>query len=344
MGEWLLAQHFHGIHTAGGDEGGGFAVGAGQVWDDDVAALGVGGVGPVGEGDFQRAAGFGFAGSVGAPGHDRFLEAEQGEVAEEVLPVFLGDVDDGAAVVGHAGAADEVLGVGEQVTPLGGEDVDDVEAFAGGLQVGAVAGEEVDVGVAGVPAASVGIGPTAEADLEFALAGLDFELGAQRFVFEAAGSIHLHAADGQPALAAAVDVGVGGLVHAQVAADVGVPGVVAGVEVVVVAVGLVGDALGRAEVDAAGQRLAGGVVDDAGVDPVAALLGEAEAEAGRGVDGFAAFEVCKAGGSEFVGAAGDVDLGGGDAGDLRCRRGCWIRCGVRRSRRCRRPGTRRGRG
>ena len=99
VGEWLLAQHFHCIHTAGGDEGGGFAVGAGQVGDDDVAALGVGGVGPMGEGDFQRAAGFGFAGAVGAPGHDRFLEAEQGEVAEEVLPVFLGDVDDGAAVV-----------------------------------------------------------------------------------------------------------------------------------------------------------------------------------------------------------------------------------------------------
>ena len=60
---------------------------------------------------------------------------------------------------------------------------------------------------------------------------------------------------------------------------------------VVVAVGLVGDAFGRAEVDAAGQGLAGGVVDDAGVDPVAALLGEAEAQARRGVEGLAAFEI-----------------------------------------------------
>ncbi len=116
-------------------------------------------------------------------------------------------------------------------------------------------------------------------------------------VLEAAGGVDLDLADGEPALAAAVDVGVGGLVHAEVAADVGVPGVVAGVEVVVVAVGLVGDAFGRAEVDAARQGLAGGVVDDAGVDPVAALLGEAEAEAGGSVEGLAAFEVGKAGGA-----------------------------------------------
>ena len=104
-------------------------------------------------------------------------------------------------------------------------------------------------------------------------------------------------ADGEPALAAAVDVGVGGLIHAEVAADVGVPGVVAGVEVVVVAVGLVGDAFGGAEVDAAGQGLAGGVVDDAGVDPVAALFGEAEPEAGGSVEWLAAFEVGEAGGA-----------------------------------------------
>ena len=78
-------------------------------------------------------------------------------MAEEVLPVFLGDVDDSAAVVGNAGAADEVLGVGEQAAPLGGEDVDDVQAFAGGFEVCAIAGEEVDVGVAGVPAAGVGV-------------------------------------------------------------------------------------------------------------------------------------------------------------------------------------------
>ena len=55
------------------------------------------------------------------------------------------------------GAADEVLGVGEEAAPLGGEDVDDVEAFACGFEVGAVAGEEVDVGVAGVPTAGVGV-------------------------------------------------------------------------------------------------------------------------------------------------------------------------------------------
>ena len=126
------------------------------------------------------------------------------------------------------------------------------------------------------------------------------ELGAEGLVFEPAGGVDLDFADGEPALAAAIDVGVGGLVHAQVAADVGVPCVVAGIEVIVVAVGLVGDALGRAEVDAARQGLAGGVVDDAGVDPVAALFGKAEAEAGGGIYGLAAFEVGEAGGAKLV--------------------------------------------
>ena len=52
------------------------------------------------------------------------------------------------------------------------------------------------------------------------------------------------------------------------------------------------------------------------MDPVAALLGEAEAEARGGVEVLAAFEVGEARRAEFVGATGDVDLGGGDAGDL----------------------------
>ena len=153
VGELLLAEHFDGVDAAGGDEGGGFAVGAGEMGDHDVAALGVGGVGPVGEGNFEGTASLGLAGAIGAPGHDGFLEAEQRQMAEEVLPVFLRDVDDGAAVVRHAGAADEVLGVGEEAAPLGGEDVDNVEALPGGFEVGAITGKKVDMGVAGVPAA-----------------------------------------------------------------------------------------------------------------------------------------------------------------------------------------------
>ena len=49
------------------------------------------------------------------------------------------------------------------------------------------------------------------------------ELRAEGLVLEAAGGIDLDFADGEPALAAAIDVGVGGLVHPQVAADIGVP-------------------------------------------------------------------------------------------------------------------------
>ena len=113
----------------------------------------------------------------------------------------------------------------------------------------------------------VHVRPAVEPQLELTLSGLDFDLAAQRLVFEPAGHVHQHAAGGQPALAAAVDIGVGGLVEPQVAADVHVPGVVLGVEVRVMPVGLIGHAFRRAKVDAAGDRPPGSLIHDARVHP-----------------------------------------------------------------------------
>ena len=214
------------------------------MWDDHRAALRVAGVGPVRERGFHRAARLRLRRSIGAPGHHRIREPQQRQVSQEVLPVLLGDVDDGAAVVGHARTADEVFGVGEERAPLRLQHVDHVQVFARGLDVRAVAGEEVHVGVAAVPALGVHVGPAVEAQLQLALAGLDLDFGSQRLVLESAGHVHQHPSRGKPALAATVDVGVGGLVQPQVAANVHVPGVVLGVQVGMVPVGLVGHALG----------------------------------------------------------------------------------------------------
>src|SRR3982074_2909336 len=48
---------------------------------------------------------------------------------------------------GTPGLACELLGVGEQVAPLREEEVDHVQALAAGLRLGALGGEEVDVGI-----------------------------------------------------------------------------------------------------------------------------------------------------------------------------------------------------
>ena len=70
---------------------------------------------------------------------------------------------------------------------------------------------------------------------------------------------------------------------------------------VVVAVGLVGDALRRTEVHAARQGLAGGVVDDAGVDPVAALFRQGGGGGGeRAWWGWPPSRSPEAGGAEVV--------------------------------------------
>jgi hypothetical protein len=56
-------------------------------------------VSPVAQRRIKRAAELGFAGTIAAPRHDRFLQAPQDQVAERVLPVFLADIRQVAAAV-----------------------------------------------------------------------------------------------------------------------------------------------------------------------------------------------------------------------------------------------------
>ena len=115
-------------------------------------------------------------------------------MAHEVLAVFLGGVDDAVAGAGDARLAGEVLGVGEEAAPLGLEQVDDVQVLALRLGVGALRAQEVNVGVAAVPALPVHVGPALEAQGKLALAGLDVHPSAQGLVFEAPRNVDQHLA------------------------------------------------------------------------------------------------------------------------------------------------------
>ena len=160
-------------------------------------------------------------------------------MAHEVLPVLLGDVHDVVAVPRHAGVAGEVLRVREQAAPLRLEQIDDVQVLALRLGMGALRREEVDVGVSAVPALGLHVGPALQPQRQLPLAGLYRDLGPQRLVLEAAGNVDYHLAARKPALAGAVDVGVGYLPQAGVAPYVDVPGAQVGVDLIVVAVRLV---------------------------------------------------------------------------------------------------------
>ena len=78
------------------------------------------------------------------------LLADVGEVAAAV--------DDTAAAPACAGTTGQVLGVGEQRTPLRLQQVDDAQVLAELLELRAGGGQEVDVGVAGPPAAGGHVG------------------------------------------------------------------------------------------------------------------------------------------------------------------------------------------
>ena len=119
------------------------------------------------------------------------------------------------------------------------------------------------------PSFRVHVDPAFEAQGQLPLPRFDVHPGAQGLVLEPPRHVHDDLAARQPPLAAAVDVGVGDLSEAEIAADVDMPGAQVGVDLVVVSVGLVGNAFGGAEVDAAGDRFAAVVVEDGNVNPVA---------------------------------------------------------------------------
>ena len=293
----------------------GSPLGCGKVRVDDVSALGVGLVGPVAEGRLHRAADLGLGRAVGAERHHGLLEAPQDHVAHEVLPVLLRCVDDVVALAGHAWLSREVLYVRKQASPLGLQEVDDVQVLGLRLEVAALRREEMHVRVAGVPAALVHVDPALETQLKVALAGSDVDLGAERVVLVATRDVHDDLAPGEPALGRAVDVGVADLSETQVAANVDVPGIEVGVDLVVVAVRLVRHAVGRSEVDAGRDGLPGLVVHDTDAHPVLARLDQLDAHP-FGIDGAAALDVSPLHAVDLLSPLGHLNRRGGNAGQL----------------------------
>ena len=165
-------------------------------------------------------------------------------MTEHVLPVLLADVDDRLAVRSDRRATREVLGVREEVAPLRLEEVDHVEVFRRGLDMAAIDGQEMHVGVAAHPAAGSLIGPAADRQLELALPGFDPDAGTEGFVLETPDDLDQDVAFGQPTLATSIDHGIGHGAQPDVAADVHVPARDVAVDVAVVAVRLPGDARG----------------------------------------------------------------------------------------------------
>jgi hypothetical protein len=60
---------------------------------------------------------------------------------------LLVDVNDPLRLRERVGSATEVLDVGDQLSQLGGQDVNDVEILSPGLPKGGVGIQEVDVGI-----------------------------------------------------------------------------------------------------------------------------------------------------------------------------------------------------
>ena|SRR5712692_5584378 len=79
------------------------------------------------------------------------------------------------------------------------------------------------------------------------LPGLDHHLGSQRLVLKSASSVNNYRSSRQPTFAASVDVGVGDLAEANIAAYVSVPRTEVAADVAVVAVGCVRDSRRRPE-------------------------------------------------------------------------------------------------
>ena len=77
---------------------------------------------------------------------------EQRQVPEDVLAVLGPDPDERVVAADRRQLARDVADVRVEVAPLGGEQVDDAEAFRLTLQPGRLGREEVDMGVGGDPA------------------------------------------------------------------------------------------------------------------------------------------------------------------------------------------------
>ena len=230
----------------------------------------------------QRAAQLRLARPVGAPGHHRLLQAQQRQVAEQVLAVLLGGVDDRPAVArdGRPAVNSSVL-----VNRWPHCDCSRLTTFRSSPCASrcapCVARKWTCVSPLNQRSRVHVASSACSRSVSSCWPGSIVTVVRSGSYSKPRATSTITSPRGSQPWQRAVDVGVGDLPQPQVAADVDVPGAEVRVDVVVVAVRLVRHALRRAEVDAAGDRPPGLVVQRRYVDPVAAAVDQLQPHARR---------------------------------------------------------------
>ena len=181
----------------------------GEVRADDDAALAPVLQRPLGQRAEVRVADEGLARPAAAHGEDRQpLGAQHGHVAEHVVAVLGADVDDGVARRRRWPAPMIVAHVGEEAAPLGGQQVDDVDALGLALEPRRVRADEVHVRVGRHPARAAPVERAVDLQRQLLLAGPDRHLRAHGRVLEALADLDVEVAHRQLRGELALHVGV----------------------------------------------------------------------------------------------------------------------------------------
>ena len=189
----------------------------------------------------------------------RVTGAQQREVAEHVLAV-LGPDDDQSATrrIGHR-APGQVGHVREQVAPLGGKQVHEIDVFGSRLEEGRRGSQEVDVRVGGDPASRVQLDCPIQRELEAAGRRLDVDPRPMRRPVEPTDDLDLDRADRQLDREPARDIGVRRRAEDEIAARVLEE---TRVDLVAMTHGRQVAAIGGGEADPAGNPLTARPIDD----------------------------------------------------------------------------------
>jgi hypothetical protein len=158
-----------------------------------------------------------------APGQgvDELLDAEQDGVPQGSVAALFAEEHDVITRRKPARCAGEVLDVGDQLAPLGGEDVEDVEILGLRFEESRVGIQEVGVGVPRVPSLLTNVGPPLEPDLQIGgLALGHLEPKGLGHVLDTAEYLHLVRSVGQGQGEIRLDIGVGLAANPHVAAHV----------------------------------------------------------------------------------------------------------------------------
>ena len=193
-------------------------------------------------------------------------------MTKEMLTVLLGYIDDRLPIVGDSGPPNKILRVRKQVTPLRLQDIRNIEAFTSRFHISAIAGKEVHMGIAGVPAASVSIRPSLQTQFKFALTRLDLKFRPQWLIFKSTRHVDLDSTRWQPPLARTIDIRIRNLIQTHITANIYMPRVMPSIEMAMVAVRLIGNTFRRAEMNPTRDHLARSIVENARMNPVSALL------------------------------------------------------------------------